>query len=48
MPLTGNFARDFRELMSSYRRKGKIGNVRPKSKSHARKIAIAVAKDAKR
>jgi len=31
------------ELMGSYGRKGKIGNIKPKSKAHAEKIANAIA-----
>lgn len=43
MPLTGKPSKDIRELMESYEKKGKIGRIKPKSKEHARKIAIAIA-----
>ena len=29
--------------MAAYRNKGKIGNTTPRSKSHAQKIAVAIA-----
>lgn len=35
--------RNIEELMSSYKRDGKIGNVRPRSEEHARRIATAIA-----
>ncbi len=31
------------EMLHSYHEKGKIGNVKPKSEAHARKIAAAAA-----
>lgn len=33
------------ELMESYQDTGKIGNITPKNKEHARKIAVAIAMD---
>jgi hypothetical protein len=34
---------NIRELAEAYRQKGKIGNIKPKSKKHAVKIASAIA-----
>lgn len=34
---------NIRELIHAYEEKGKIGNVKPKSKKHAQKIAVAIA-----
>lgn len=34
---------NIREMMHKYKRTGKIGNVRPKSKRHAVRIAAAAA-----
>ena len=31
------------ELRGTYKQKGKIGNVKPRSKEHARKISVAIA-----
>lgn len=31
------------ELIASWKQKGKIGNIKPKSKKHAQKIAVAIA-----
>jgi len=39
---------NIRELMHSWKRKGKIGNVKPKSAAHARRVAVAIAFDVKR
>lgn len=36
------------ELTSKFKKTGKIGNTRPKSKEHARKIASAIAFDKSR
>lgn len=48
MPLRSGSSRkviseNIREIIHSFRRKGKIGNIRPKSEKEARKIAIAIA-----
>lgn len=37
--MRGNVA----EIMRSYKGKGTIGNIKPKSKKHAAKIAVAIA-----
>jgi hypothetical protein len=37
------FQFNVRELMHSFKRKGKIGHVIPKSKEHARRVALAIA-----
>jgi hypothetical protein len=42
------FSSNVRELMHTYKRKGKIGHVKPKSAEHARKIALAIAFQKKR
>ena len=43
MPLTGlSPDQKRRELWASYRRTGKIGRIRPKSKAQARKIIEAI------
>jgi len=34
---------NIRELIHTYEGKGKIGNVKPKNKAHAQKIAVAIA-----
>ncbi|HOM27150.1 MAG TPA: hypothetical protein PKV21_06555 [bacterium] len=34
---------NIKELIHSYEEKGKIGNVKPKSKKQAQKIAVAIA-----
>lgn len=31
------------EILRSHKRKGTIGNIKPRSKAHARRIAVAVA-----
>lgn len=36
------------ELLRSYKETGKIGNIKPTSKEHARKIAAAIAYKKKR
>jgi hypothetical protein len=36
-------SKNIRELMHTYEEKGKIGNVKPRSKAHAQKIAVAIA-----
>lgn len=33
------------ELIRSFKKKGKIGRVKPKDKDHARRIALAIAYD---
>jgi hypothetical protein len=48
MPLQSGSSRkqieqNIRELIATYGSKGKIGNVHPKSKKHAMKIATAIA-----
>ena len=43
MPLTGNVSSDIAELMRTYKRKGKIGNITPKSGKKAQSIAAAIA-----
>ena len=42
------FEGNIRELIRTYKKKGKIGNVTPKSMAHARKIALAIAYDKRR
>ena len=42
------FESNVSEIMHSYKRKGKIGKVKPRSKAHARKIALAIAFNVKR
>lgn len=37
------FSKNISEVVHSYREKGTIGNIHPKSAEHARKIAIAIA-----
>jgi len=37
------FLENLRELIASWKAKGKIGNIRPKNKKHALKIALAIA-----
>jgi len=34
---------NIKELVDAYKRKGKIGNVKPRDKAHAQKIAVAIA-----
>jgi len=48
VPLTGNLSEDIAELRGTFKRKGKIGNTRPRNKEHARRISIAIAFDKKR
>ena len=46
MPLEkgpGTAERNIPELIHTYRRKGKIGNTKPRSAAHARLIAAAIA-----
>lgn len=45
MPLRRNMSHRAKvsELMSSYHKTGKIGNVKPKNESHALEIANAIA-----
>jgi len=38
-----NVSRNISELMAAYKRKGKIGETKPKSKKHALQMAIAIA-----
>lgn len=42
------FDSNVKELVDAFKKKGKIGNTKPKNKSHARRIAVAVAFDQKR
>lgn len=37
-----------KELMAGYKKEGKIGNIKPKSKKHALSIALAIAHKAKK
>jgi capsular polysaccharide biosynthesis protein len=50
MPLRKNMSHRamMQELMASYERDGKIGNIRPKNKQHALEIANAIAYRMKR
>lgn len=51
MPLkkgSGHHSENIREMVSSYKQTGKIGNTRPRSKAHAVKIANAAAYRAER
>lgn len=46
MPLSpgkNSLSPNIAELMATYKTKGKIGNIKPKNKAHALKIAIAIA-----
>lgn len=36
-------SQNIEELIRAFKRKGKIGNVKPKDKAHARRMAIAIA-----
>jgi len=42
------FEANVAELRRSYKEKGKIGTTKPRSKEHARRIALAIAFDIKR
>ena len=35
--------KNIREILSSYKKTGKIGNIKPKSMAHAQEIAAAIA-----
>lgn len=48
MPLTGKVSTDVKELLHKYKRTGRIGKVRPSSKEHARRIALAIAYQAEK
>ena len=46
MPLKSgkkNVSSNIKELMDTYKSSGKIGNVTPKNKKHAAKVAAAIA-----
>ncbi len=45
MPLNPNasMGQNISEIMDSFKKKGKIGNITPSSKSKAQKIAIAIS-----
>jgi len=36
-------SQNIEELINAYKERGKIGKIKPKSKKHARKIAVAIA-----
>lgn len=38
-----NFGRNVEELIKAFKKKGKIGNVKPRDLKHARKVALAIA-----
>ena len=37
------FIQNLKELLSTYKRKGKIGNIKPKNIADARRTALAIA-----
>lgn len=45
MPLPKNSSKDaiIRELLRKYEETGKIGNVKPRNKQHAKRIAVKIA-----